>query len=104
MARMIRYTPLHQAPPLPTSCSRCGRRDISGPHFNLERPESKTGRSPGLVRRTWYCRICWETGDSLFELGPQQPLPSSGPARRDPHDEESVNTATKTPGLAADSR
>jgi hypothetical protein len=95
MARMIRYTPLRQAPPLPISCPRCGGRDISGPHFIMERRESKTGRSPGLARRTWFCRACWVTDDSLFELGPQQPLPSSGTARRDPHDEKAVNTATK---------
>jgi hypothetical protein len=81
MATMKRYTPWHQAPPLPTSCHKCGSADISGPHNTQKRAESQTGRCPALVTRAWFCRECWQVGEAVFELGFGQPMPASGPAR-----------------------
>lgn len=78
MPRMRRHTPLREAPPLPASCPKCGSGDISGPHFSVARGESKSGRSPALVTRTWFCRRCWEPGKALFELDLGQPAPATG--------------------------
>lgn len=76
MSRPQRYPRLREAGPVPTSCPKCAHTDISGPHFSLKRAQSKMGRSPALVVRSFFCRQCWHDEDGVFELDIGQSMPS----------------------------
>ena len=77
MPRPERYPRLREAAPVPATCPKCTDDDIRGPFFTLKRDQSKAGRVPALVVRTYFCRRCWHEGNAVFELDIGQPMPLS---------------------------